>query len=373
MRQVMLIILGLYALLVWLVFSKLKLLKWGWFSGAVVVLMGGFILAVFLALFNYLTPAGRFVIVARVAEVTPNVSGQVTEIPVKPNVPVRADTVLFRIDPAPFRYKVSQLEAALVQSQQQTKQLKANYEQANANVEGLMAQVAYHAKRLADYDTLVGQGAQTEFRLQDTQVQSETAQFQLQAAKAEQSRAKFAMDSEINGVNTAVAQYQAQLDNAKWELEQTTIRAPADGYVTLIALTVGDRAMQTSPAMSFIVTNEISVIGMFSQNGFDTIKPEAPVELVFDNRPGQIYHSTISAIPRGVGQGQVSVSGMLARVGSVGGASAYPAVISIPDGVEQDQLRLGMSGNATVFAKNAGVIGTLMSILVWISSYTAYL
>jgi multidrug resistance efflux pump len=220
---------------------------------------------------------------------------------------------------------------------------------------------------------LVSQGAQTEFRLQDTQVQSETAQFQLQAAKAEQSRAKIALDSEINGVNTAVAQYQAQLDNAKWELEQTTIRAPADGYVTLIALTVGDRAMQTSPAMSFIVTNEISVIGMFSQNGFDTIKPEAAVELVFDNRPGQIYYSTISAIPRGVGQGQVSVSGTLARVGSVGGANAYPAIILIPDGVEQDQLRLGMSGNATVFAKNAGVIETLMSILVWISSYTAYL
>jgi multidrug resistance efflux pump len=112
----MLIILTLYAVLVWLVFSKLKLLTWGWVSGAVVVLIGGFILAVFLALFNYLTPAGRFVIVARVAEVTPNVSGQVVGIPVKPNVPVKAGAVLFQIDLAPFRYKVSQLEAALVQS-----------------------------------------------------------------------------------------------------------------------------------------------------------------------------------------------------------------------------------------------------------------
>jgi hypothetical protein len=32
-----------------------------------------------------------------------------------------------------------------------------------------------------------------------------------------------------------------------------------------------------------------------------------------------------------------------------------------------------MPGSATVFAANAGAIGTLMSILVWISSYTAYL
>jgi hypothetical protein len=32
-----------------------------------------------------------------------------------------------------------------------------------------------------------------------------------------------------------------------------------------------------------------------------------------------------------------------------------------------------MPGTATVFADNAGPIGTLMSILVWISTYTAYL
>ena len=32
-----------------------------------------------------------------------------------------------------------------------------------------------------------------------------------------------------------------------------------------------------------------------------------------------------------------------------------------------------MPGTATVFAENAGVIGLLMLILVWVSSYTAYL
>jgi hypothetical protein len=51
----------------------------------------------------------------------------------------------------------------------------------------------------------------------------------------------------------------------------------------------------------------------------------------------------------------------------------YPARISIPDDLDQAQLRLGMPGSATVFADNAGVIGLLMSILVWISSYAAYL
>jgi multidrug resistance efflux pump len=181
------------------------------------------------------------------------------------------------------------------------------------------------------------------------------------------------MESEIGGVNTTVAQIEAQLDNAKWELDQTTVRAPADGAVTLLALTVGDRTTPARSVMSFISTGEIMLIGMFPPNAFGTVKPGAAVKLVFDDRPGHIYDAKIVGIPLGVGQGQVAVSGTLAKSGSVTGARAYPAQISIPDGLDQSGLRVGMPGNATAFAENAGVIGLLMSILVWINSYTAYL
>jgi hypothetical protein len=45
-------------------------------SGTVSLLVGGFILATFLALFNYLTPSGRVTVTGSVVEVTPNVTGQ---------------------------------------------------------------------------------------------------------------------------------------------------------------------------------------------------------------------------------------------------------------------------------------------------------
>jgi multidrug resistance efflux pump len=369
----MLIILCLYVIALWLVFSKFKIVRWGWLSGMVSIVIGALILATFLALFNYLTPSGRVTVTGRVVEVTPNVTGQIVAIPVKPNVPVKSGDVLFQIDPAPFQYKVTQLQASLAGAKQQTEILKANYDQATANVAGLVAQQAYNAKRLADIQTLVSDQANTEFQAQDKQVQYETVSAQLLAAKAAQQSAKLALDSVIGGVNTTVAQIEAQLDNASWELSQTTLRAPADGYVTVVALTVGDRALQARSAMSFIVENEIVLVGMFSQNGFQTIKDGAPVDIVFDNAPGRIYHATIQAIPRGIGQGQIAVSGTLARTTALGGTTAFPAEISIPQEMSRDSLRLGMSGNATVFAANAGVIGLLASILVWISSYTAYL
>jgi multidrug resistance efflux pump len=91
----MIIILCLYIVALWVVFSKFKLVRWGWLSGTVSVLVGVFILAIFLALFNYLTPSGRVTVAGRVVEVTPNVTGQIISIPVKPNVPVKANDVLF--------------------------------------------------------------------------------------------------------------------------------------------------------------------------------------------------------------------------------------------------------------------------------------
>jgi multidrug resistance efflux pump len=369
----MVIILCLYVVALWLVFSKFKLVRWGWLSGTVAALIGVFILATFLALFNYLTPSGRVTVTGRVVEVTPNVTGQIVAIPVKPNVPVKANDVLFQIDPAPFQYKVTQLQASLAAAKQQTEILKSNYEQATANVVGLTAQVGFNAKRLADIQKLASEDANTQFQAQDRQNQYETALAQLNVAKASQQSAKLAMDSEIGGVNTTVAQIEAQLDDANWELSQTSVRAPADGYVTVVALSVGDRALQARAAMSFIVESEIALVGMFSQNGFQTVKDGAPVDIVFDNAPGRIYHAKVIAIPKGIGQGQIAVSGTLVRTNTFGRATVFPAEISIPDGMSRESLRLGMSGSATAFSEKAGVIGLLASILVWISSYTAYL
>jgi multidrug resistance efflux pump len=140
----MIIILCIYLVALWAVFSKFKLVRWGWLSGTASLLIGGFVLATFLALFNYLAPSGRVTVTGRVVEVTPNVTGQIVAIPVKPNVPVKANDVLFQIDPAPFQYKVAQLQASLAVAKQQVEILKSNYDQASANVVGLTTQVCHH-------------------------------------------------------------------------------------------------------------------------------------------------------------------------------------------------------------------------------------
>ena len=69
----------LYLVLIWLIFFKLRLVRWRFFSAMLATLLGLMILATVMALFNYLTPSGRFVIVSTVTQIIPNVSGQVIQ------------------------------------------------------------------------------------------------------------------------------------------------------------------------------------------------------------------------------------------------------------------------------------------------------
>ncbi len=71
-----------------------------------------------------------------------------------------------------------------------------------------------------------------------------------------------------------------------WKLSEATSRTPVDCYTTIVALSAGDRAFTTRLAISFIVEDEVTIVGMFSQNGFQTIKIGTPVGIVFDNAPG---------------------------------------------------------------------------------------
>jgi len=158
----------------------------GWLSGTVSILIGAFILAAFLALFNYLAPSGKVRVDVKAVEVTPNVTGQIVAIPVKTNVPVKTGDVLFQIDPTPFRYKLAQLQASLAAARQQTEILKIELPTCDGERRRLTAQLKYKTKRLADIRTLSNEGANTEFEEQDTQVQYETAAAQLSAAKATQ-------------------------------------------------------------------------------------------------------------------------------------------------------------------------------------------
>src|SRR5690606_26316755 len=92
--------------------------------------LGGAIgIAMLLLVMNYNHPytrEARFYFTT--TPIIPVVRGPVTEVPVRPNVPVKKGDVLFRIDARPYEFVVEQKKAALAEAEQNVLQLKASLE-----------------------------------------------------------------------------------------------------------------------------------------------------------------------------------------------------------------------------------------------------
>src|SRR6187397_1355682 len=112
------ILLGIYAFFVWLIFIKFKLLPWTtpWKVAVAITPVVG--LAAMLLLLNIVAPTTTDVrVIKYVVPVVSQVRGRVIEVPVENNRAVKKGDLLFAIDPTPYQNEVASLEAKLASDQ----------------------------------------------------------------------------------------------------------------------------------------------------------------------------------------------------------------------------------------------------------------
>src|SRR6187397_2244642 len=161
------ILLGIYAFFVWLIFIKFKLLPWTtpWKVG--VAIFPVVMIAILLLLLNIFAPTTSDVrVVKYVVPVVSQVRGRVIEVPVENNRPVKKGDVLFRIDPAPYASEVKALEAQLVSNE---RQLGEQLNEATNHVIALQASLDLARKRVAQNTELAASGAGNRFDLEQAQ------------------------------------------------------------------------------------------------------------------------------------------------------------------------------------------------------------
>ncbi len=108
------LLLGIYAGFVWLIFIKLKLLPWTTPWKVAVAIFPVVMIVLLLLLLNIFAPTTSDVrVVKYIVPVVSQVRGRVIEVPVENNRPVKKGDVLFRIDPTPYQNEVRSLEAKL--------------------------------------------------------------------------------------------------------------------------------------------------------------------------------------------------------------------------------------------------------------------
>lgn len=189
---------------------------------------------------------------AEQVSVTPQVSGAITTLHVKDNQFVHAGEVLFRIDETPFHIAVLNAEAQLAKAQSDL--AKANNE---ANRRRHLSRNYISAEDL------------------------DTANINVKAMQA----------------NVAVAE--ATLKQAQWQLTQTVVKAPVDGWVTNLSTRVGDYATTGQPVFALVDSHSFYVVGYFEETKLRHIREGAPAQIVLYSS-SQTLQGHVSSIGRAI-------------------------------------------------------------------------
>jgi multidrug resistance efflux pump len=251
--------------------------------------------------------------------IVPTVSGQVIEVPVVPNQPLKKGDLLFRIDPVPFENRVRSLQARLVQMEDDLVRAKTLFQK--------------------------GSGPARNVDLAQAQVDD----------------------------------IKAQLANAEYELQSTEVRALSDGYVTQVAVRPGAMAVSLPlrPVMVFINSGlETTCVGWFRQNYMLRLKAGYEAEVVFDAVPGEVFSGEVMMVFPAMAEGQIQPTGDLISPRSAPLPGRVPVLIKITDPRFEAYVNTipgGAFGQAAVYSDHMHHVAIMRKILLRMSAWLNYI
>ncbi|MEJ0233027.1 HlyD family secretion protein [Klebsiella michiganensis] len=209
--------------------------------------------------------------------VTPQVSGSILQLNVRDNQLVKAGDVLFRIDDTPYKIALLNARAQLA---------KAKAEVARAQAEQKKAASDASRRRHLSQNFISAED------LENANTALNTATTNLEAAKA------------------VVGVAQATLDLAQWQLTQTEIKAPVDGWVTNLSTRVGDYAAVGHPVFALVDSRSFYVVGYFEETKLRNIRPGDSAQIILYSSK-QKLQGHVSSIGRAIVDQSVESGGDL--------------------------------------------------------------
>ncbi len=370
-----------FTFFVWIVFFKFKWLKFSIAWAIVSVFIIVHVLLIFLIGMRFVTPASNNAkVVQHTIQLVPRLNEPtlVTAVLVEPNQPVKKGQPLFEFDRRPYQYKVNQLEAQLAEAKQNVLVLEADVkvaEQKQAKAEGELEYAKFQYE-LTSGLAAQNAGSQEEFKKWTAQLHVDEAAVKEAAAATE--RARLSYESQINGVNTAVAAVEAQLELARFYLDNTRMVAPENGRITNLQVRPGmvSGDVRFGAIASFICDDGRYLLAAYYQEILKYVAKDQPVEVALDLYPGQIFRGKVQTIWMASGEGQYLPSGTLPvfQPDPPKVPQGCFAVAIVFDDEDQSKFPIGTQGVAAVYTEGMkGPWAALRRISIRITSWFNWL
>jgi multidrug resistance efflux pump len=385
------ILLGIYGFFVWLIFIKLRWLPWNITSQVIVAIIPIVGLTVLILMLNIFAPSSADLRVFKyTVPIVSQVRGRVIEVAVEEgNRLVKKGDVLFKIDPQPYKLAVNQLAAQLANAEasqreldEQLKAARAAIEQAAARQGEIAAKLELARMRVAQTRELTTTGAGNKFDLEQAETNLKELESQSEAARAARAQAVAGeqvvlqkLGAKVDGEFAQVAQIRAQLENARWELEQTTTVSPCDCHVVNLQLRPGAFVAGVPfNAVMTLVEAKGQVVALYRQNELHQVAPGNEAEIALETNPGRIIKGKVDSIIWAQGQGQLPQSGTLPMIGVLNQPPGRFAVkFDIAEKDVQYLMAAGAAGQAAIYTERLAAIHIIRKVILRVGAYTNYL
>ena len=241
-------------------------------------------------------------------QVSSQVSGQIRELFVDFNSPVKQGQLIAQLDPQTYEYRVRQSTADVEAS-------RASVLTAQANVQSALAQVARAQVEL-------GEAQRDEKRKQDLLAQNFISPAELDTAKARTALAAQALAvaqaqvdvarAQAQNAQAVVRQREAQAQQARVDLERTQIRSPVDGIVIKRSVEVGQTvaASLQAPELFVIARNlsDMQVEAAIDEADISRVRDGQKATFTIDAFPGRSFDGEVRQVRKAAVSAQNVVS-----------------------------------------------------------------
>jgi multidrug resistance efflux pump len=313
-------------------------------------------------------------------QVAPEVAGDVREVGVKDNGVVRKGQLLFRIDPEPYQVALRSAEANLSVALQAADVSVADVSAAEAQLTKQRVDLAANRELGGIVTGLVDKKALAE--TQGIRARAEIAKTQADLKRAQADLRKAEANLGAPGLrNPKVRQALAALDQARLDLRNTEVRAPADGTVTNLRLAPGQYVAPGQPLLSFLEKGPRWISADMRENQLGNVQPGQNVTVALDIKPGKLFKGRVHSIGWGVSQGDEAPTGQLATMPADQGWLREPQrfpvrIMVLPDEAREagiDDGRSGAQANVMIFTDDGSILNPIGRLWIKVVALLSYL
>jgi membrane fusion protein (multidrug efflux system) len=317
-------------------------------------------------------------VAADVGDITPLVSGPVTQVLVSDTQPVKAGQPLVVIDPTDFQIALAQSTAQLGQAERKVQGYFANEGALSSQIDARQADIvradAQIASARSDLERaqtelgrrqrLASSGAVSGDELTQAENAFHTAQAALASAMAAKAQAVANRTAATGAkdVNTAliagksiaanpeVAAARANVNAAQLNLSRTVLSAPFDGVVAKKNVAVGQRAQVGQALMSVVPISKVYVDANFKEEQLRRVRIGQPVALTSDlYGDGVKFHGKVAGLAGGTGAAFALIPAQNATGNWIKIVQRLPVRVALdPTELGRHPLRVGLSMKADI-------------------------